>query len=207
MNFNPHPVRRPGATRPGPRTPADYLISILTRCEDRVLRRIGWRSGNCRKNFNPHPVRRPGATLLQRPRRKTRPDFNPHPVRRPGATLSYILCLKVTNISILTRCEDRVLRPHTVRYVGVRVFQSSPGAKTGCYKVRETEPVHYSIFQSSPGAKTGCYSALADMDVDKLKISILTRCEDRVLRQTRQGYTALHNFNPHPVRRPGATYP
>ena len=82
-------------------------------------------------------------------------------------------------VSILTRCKDRVQRSPTPIRLAASLFQSSPGAKTGCnherYETRllparfNPHPVqrpgatrsperggHSLQFQSSPGAKTGC---------------------------------------------------
>ena len=108
--FNPHPARRPDATR--------YQVLIRS-------------SPGC---FNPHPARRPDATLAvicgNYPGRSAFQSssgqkagcnierlsagpgsecFNPHPARRPDATLSS-------------------LRP----YLYPRQFQSSSGQKAGC---------------------------------------------------------------------------
>ena len=86
-SFNPHPARRPGATR-----------------GTAAVRRRPW-------GFNPHPARRPGAT----PEWPTNDEvtggscFNPHPARRPGATprSSRPGCVPLP-VSILTRPEGRV---------------------------------------------------------------------------------------------------
>ncbi len=84
-------------------------------------------------------------------------------------------------------------------------FQSSPDPKTGCnfcvsLRFRRTRP-----FQSSPDPKTGCNFSMRDFGLDPL-VSILTRSEDRVQRTRRRCLPALQRcFNPHPIRRPGAT--
>ena len=108
--FNPHPARRPGATRGSP------LASS--------------RSGN---SFNPHPARRPGATPVSVRIAGVCCCFNPHPARRPGATA---VCRPARvgeiPVSILTRPEGRV-QPYTGAVGNHQSrFQSSPGQKAGC---------------------------------------------------------------------------
>ena len=61
--FNPHPARRPDATWIPPRQAFPASVG-----------------------FNPHPARRPDATRLKAPRCSRRECFNPHPARRPDAT-------------------------------------------------------------------------------------------------------------------------
>ena len=85
-------------------------ISILTRCEDRVLPGSRTPHKHTAQYFNPHPVRRPGATKRRRIGLHLPAYFNPPPVRRPGATNAVVLLVSVSD-----------------------EFQSSPGAKTGCY--------------------------------------------------------------------------
>ncbi len=133
--------------------------------------------------FNPHPARRPDAITVPSPRHLPRTGFNPHPARRPDATFT---------------------RP--ARETLFHVFQSSPGPKAGCYTVESalvkifrsvsilTRPEGRMLrdacglemdrdeFQSSPGPKAGCY--------------------DSALLNLRQ----LTSFNPHPARRPDATW-
>ena len=90
--FNPHPARRPDATR--------------TSCESRE----GITS------FNPHPARRPDATRTSCESREGITSFNPHPARRPDATakpgltgLCYRLCY--AGVSILIQPEGRMQLP------------------------------------------------------------------------------------------------
>ena len=88
--FNPHPARRPGASRVQMLAPwLQLFVSILTRPEGRVhptridgCNRIG------RSCFNPHPARRPGASHRQY-RSHGGTCFNPHPARRPGASPAF----------------------------------------------------------------------------------------------------------------------
>ena len=159
--FNPHPARRPGATRASRSCRNSTGVSILTRPEGRVqpLIRAARPVRSCTR-FNPHPARRPGATL---PRwiLRTAPSqcFNPHPARRPGATaLSPRARCRKRAVSILTRPEGRVQpqqAPRRGRYGNW--FQSSPGQKAGCnYLKIPMIPALCCRFQSSPGQKAGC---------------------------------------------------
>ena len=111
--FNPHPARRPGASGTSIlMSTGRYNVSILTRPEDRVLRRSVQATPCLDGCFNPHPARRPGASRMRRCScAGVLSCFNPHPARRPGASqllqlLSGAYCRVV---SILTRPEDRVL--------------------------------------------------------------------------------------------------
>ena len=87
------------------------------------------------------------------------------------------------HVSILTRCKDRVQLGSEDNAIGEFLFQSSPGAKTGCNFLRVIAGPRRAQFQSSPGAKTGCNS-------DRRRRADCYAC-----------------FNPHPVQRPGATIP
>ncbi len=93
-------------------------VSILTRPEGRVLRRVHGARPAVDAGFNPHPARRPSATRPPPSRGSHRPGFNPHPARRPSATRG-----------IPGRCACS------------RSFQSSPGPKAECYKARGFAPL------------------------------------------------------------------
>ena len=82
--FNPHPRRGAGAADAIAAAPKDFVVSILTRAEARVLPE-------------------------SRVRRSTCGCFNPHPRRGAGAAhkLECVGC--VITVSILTRAEARVL--------------------------------------------------------------------------------------------------
>ena len=66
------------------------------------------------------------------------------------------------------------------------LFQSSPSPKTGCYAMASMFMGEAAGFQSSPGPKTGCYVLHCSLDIFHFFVSILTRPEDRVLRQAVQ---------------------
>ncbi len=84
--FNPHPLRRAGATV----FFTDYCIaqhvSILTRSEERVRRFQQLLHQSRLPCFNPHPLRRAGATSTLCHAIQHLACFNPHPLRRAGAT-------------------------------------------------------------------------------------------------------------------------
>ncbi len=61
------------------------------------------------------------------------------------------------------------------------------------------------MFQSSPDPKAGCY-VKTKVTHSRLNVSILTRPEGRVLLVVFMVETMSVRFNPHPTRRPGATY-
>ena len=110
--FNPHPARRPDATRGRPLPHAGLRrVSILIRPEDRMQRSRG------------HP---PLAGTG---------SFNPHPARRPDATGVVTGQLARQHVSILIRPEDRMQLSLPGVIQMLIPFQSSSGPKTGCNPV------------------------------------------------------------------------
>ena len=110
-------------------------------------------------------------------------------------------------VSILTRSEDRVL-PTTARYSFAQIScfnphpARRPGASVSLCRWHDRSP----MFQSSPGPKTGCFRPRTRRPMVLHLVSILTRPEDRVLpRSSRYNVRQISGFNPHPVRRPGAS--
>ena len=207
-SFNPHPARRPDATR---------------------FRLVYPNGQAC---FNPHPARRPDATNFVFWDDEASLGFNPHPARRPDATTvpprlsqwaglfqsssgqkagcngcfsgwaaSQLLfqsssgqkagCNRVSQfdyrnpdvqVSILIRPEGR-MQHHNPPSAGVHcLFQSSSGQKAGCNKAEEAKAGRFTTFQSSSGQKAGC-NGLWTVPVSPQHRS----------------------FNPHPARRPDAT--
>ena len=159
-------------------------VSILTRPEGRVLLAVMMCSKSMTLSFNPHPARRPGAT------RTLTEEYTPRRVsiltRPEGRVLhraSPSPCAP-QRVSILTRPEGRVLRrgrSYASRIA--RRFQSSPGPKAGCYNCRASAQLRgCQRFQSSPGPKAGCYARWSSAS------------------------SSSSSFNPHPARRPGATF-
>ncbi len=143
-------------------------------------------------------------------------------------------CTPVCKVSILTQPEGWVL--HAMigsRLPYLRLFQSSPNPKVGCYPLLGCVSLHgcivsiltqpegwvlrlwhvrgflvYGSFQSSPNPKVGCYLAPQSALFPDLTVSILTQPEGWVLHPApwRLGQD-LRCFNPHPTRRLGATSP
>ena len=142
--------------------------------------RIG--GGQTPPSFNPHPLRRAGATPSCRGPVIISCCFNPHPLRRAGATLYPPPALRKMRVSILTRSEERVQR------------RSQGGSAV------------MGLFQSSPAPKSGCNARESVARMQLIMVSILTRSEERVQRSMRSILrTCTRCFNPHPLRRAGAT--
>ena len=107
----------------------------------------------------------------------TRPEGRVQPANSPNTTYP-------DAVSILTRPEGRVQRVGGAVIAGLRrVFQSSPGQKAGCNTTTWAPRRKLRRFQSSPGQKAGCNCGI---------------CGVRE--------TTTVGFNPHPARRPGATF-
>ena len=137
--FNPHPARRPGATRHRMRRLRGLLqVSILTRPEGRVLPPLRAASRSKRECFNPHPARRPGATYpADMPCRVIPGEFQSSPGPKAGC------------YTLFAGYDP-----------GLFMFQSSPGPKAGCYVKGYAKALRARcLFQSSPGPKAGCYTS------------------------------------------------
>ncbi len=93
------------------------------------------------------------------------------------------------------------------RSEGYKLFQSSPGPKAGCYASVAQPSREGGKFQSSPGPKAGCYVKPRGGPESTIDVSILTRPESRMLLlQTPPLLLATQGFNPHPARKPDATF-
>ncbi len=108
--------------------------------------------------------------------------FNPHPARRPGATLlQRCATRRVVGVSILTRPEDRVRPDGFLSTSGMLSgFQSSPGPKTGCdHRGGRASRATAAGFNPHPARRPGATEprSVAHREV---RVSILTRPEDRV---------------------------
>ena len=181
--FNPHRLRRAGATR---------------------SRNVG--KGPL-GGFNPHRLRRAGATRKTPPPRKIPSLFqsSPAPKSRCNAELRQMGI--ITIVSILTGSEEPVQQ--IIRFVGTvhLVFQSSPAPKSRCnygrgillqedicfnpHRLRRagatarlglTSPLS-SQFQSSPAPKSRCNRKKCAI-VEARWVSILTGSEEPVQRVT-----------------------
>ena len=120
--------------------------------------------------------------------------FNPHPARRPDATcrrrhlFQSLRGWSLTHwaVSILIRPEGRMQPPCSL---GLSrgcspTFQSSSGQKAGCNGALEFYIWPVGLFQSSSGQKAGC----------------------NVLHHHQTNPAIATGFNPHPARRPDATF-
>ncbi len=208
--FNPHPARRPGATgeTQGERR-AHEAVSILTRPEGRVLQLGAEREGFAvevsiltrpegwvlRAREAQHPLA-PAVSILTRPEgRVLRRRGVPHDLARDVSILTrpegrVLLRLRFRHrppddVSILTRPEGRVLpRAEPVdRRVDVVSILTRPEGR---------------VLRGDGTAATQAAQ----------RVSILTRPEGRVLLPPAARLRAAGRcFNPHPARRPGATFP
>ena len=163
-SFNPHRLRRAGATR------------ILTYAK----------RSSC---FNPHRLRRAGATLMRGPGRQRIKEFQSSPapksrcyagriwagIHSPGVSIltgSEEPVLPVRNsqrrvplcVSILTGSEEPVLlAAGGVQETVIIKFQSSPAPKSRCYRFEKRRFCISCKFQSSPAPKSRCYNTIVDL--------------------------------------------
>ncbi len=112
-------------------------------------------------------------------------------------------------VSILTRPEGRVLRKGTKRGCSkCGKFQSSPSPKAECYTAGASG-LGYArrTFQSSPGPKAECYLPRGEASkLDSAWFQSSPGPKAECYRVTWSGGTREHCFNPHPARRPSATF-
>ena len=135
--------------------------------------------------------------------------FNPHPARRPDATPTVqIAPPPKVEVSILTRPEGRM---QPLRYRSPRPrkwrFQSSPGQKAGCNWHVVDADTWTLLFQSSPSQKAGC-NRLLFLDVVRRIIRFQSSPGQKAgCNSCRPSWTRpAKSFNPHPARRPDATW-
>ena len=203
-------TRPEGRVLPVCKAPPNPLqkVSILTRPEGRVLRR----PRRTKASLMPVSIlTRPEGRVLRALGDCTDPAdwFQSSPGPKAGCYTGDADCIhEYELVSILTRPEGRVLlavAPYNTGTYGR--FQSSPGPKAGCYLVCLRRPDCGRRFQSSPGPKAGCYRRSSARTAWPSLVSILTRPEGRVLPPAgRPAPPPTSRFNPHPARRPGATW-
>ena len=112
------------------------------------------------------------------------------------------MCVEV---SILTRSEERVqLRVRKGVECRYR-FQSSPAPKSGCNLPEFEACPECGMFQSSPAPKSGCNWNLPGgvVSVDRFQSSPAPKSGCNW--ENRPVMSPLQSFNPHPLRRAGAT--
>ena len=133
--FNPHPARRPDATR---------------------LSSGGWVSGI---GFNPHPARRPDATAVACRRRQAARCFNPHPARRPDATSGISACSSPVSLCFNphpARRPDATPAHHRQCHTPGVGFNPHPARRPDATPPKCSQFRIGGRFQSSSGQKAGC---------------------------------------------------
>ena len=207
-SFNPHPSRRTGAT-PGPhKGRPGFAVSILTRPEGRVQLVYNGDAGTAQV-FQSSPVPKDGCNYRARRFGAAYLRFNPHPSRRTGATKRARVVRPYRHVSILTRPEGRVQRFTGVMKLILDPFQSSPVPKDGCNATTLAMPRSNDGFQSSPVPKDGCNQCGAAVQLHRPRVSILTRPEGRVQRQSVTLNVSLVDdvFQSSPVPKDGCNHP
>ena len=86
--FNPHPARRPDATKGDGATPLNYTVSILIQPEGRMLRQF-LAVPVPRNKFQSSSSPKAGCYYHSSVVLRGRCGFNPHPARRPDATIEF----------------------------------------------------------------------------------------------------------------------
>ena len=183
-SFNPHPARKPGASKEGYRLHLPGRVSILTRPESRVLPKTGTtpllpfvfqsspgpKAGCFKAGLRPNPIMTQVSILT--------------PARKPGAS------------------ERKDVEPDEGKK-----FQSSPGPKAGCFITKGRILDCLIEFQSSPGPKAGCFESLLTMLIWLGSFNPHPARKPGASRpiagsaESRPG----KSFNPHPARKPGAS--
>ena len=207
--FNPHPARRPDATQGDQHTPLLIIVSILIRPEGRMQPHQRGPLVRHSAGFNPHPARRPDATPAPAPTTQIIHRFQSSSGQKAGcnAPLDDRGGI-IVEVSILIRPEGRmqqVARKVYAESVGVSILirpegrmQPSPELVTArsCVvsilirpegrmqlcssSMKRVSPI---LFQSSSGQKAGCNARRRPVD-----------------------WRGRRGFNPHPARRPDATF-
>ena len=224
--FNPHPARRPGATRadgccrdwfqssPGQKAGCNVKgrrdVSILTRPEGRVqqsgLLVLAWTEAS----FNPHPARRPGATLQVDWDNDGTYSFQSSPGQKAGCNLFLAGGLGSTMVSILTRPEGRVQPTLALQAAGnwrsTKLFQSSPGQKAGCnHAYQQYCCCANPCFNPHPARRPGATRTGVSMVEDVASFQSSPGQKAGCNRNVASRAVSPWSFNPHPARRPGAT--
>ena len=143
-----------------------------------------------------------------RPRGLLRLDsgFNPHRLRRAGATSKHCPIRAALVVSILTGSEEPV-QQHSARTGQplYRRFQSSPAPKSRCNAVGFCEGTAVQEVSILTGSEEPVqHKKLTERNI-VTRVSILTGSEEPVQRAARRTYSQGPRFNPHRLRRAGAT--
>ena len=157
--FNPHPARKPGATR----RPAIRSMRL-----GRFQSSPGPKAGcNWQAHHRIHQARR--VSILTRPESRVQHRMSKY-------------SLPTSCVSILTRPESRVQRRNAPDFAQLRArFNPHPAPKAGCNPEGLNDLVgNVLLFQSSPGPKAGCNAIFCAVRLLISRVSILTRPESRV---------------------------
>ncbi len=109
--------------------------------------------------------------------------FNPHPHRGAGAA-------SCPFASVVTSTQ----------------FQSSPAPRCGCCAIECSDHPQTVTFQSSPAPRCGCCHACPLLTRYKIRVSILTRTEVRVLPSRNKWRTPTKQFQSSPAPRCGCCF-
>ena len=132
--FNPHRLRRAGATR-GRKVDKGPVGS-----------------------FNPHRLRRAGATVSRRDGRVAAVCFNPHRLRRAGATGCPVSAVGCSTVSILTGSEEPVQQIHSGAGAAATPVSILTGSEEPVQQWIDRSHYIAAVFQSSPAPKSRCNS-------------------------------------------------
>ena len=161
--FNPHPLRRAGATPRHATRPSSP------------------------RSFNPHPLRRAGATpTTTHSRGRQGVSILTRSEERVQRVLGETSIEETMEVSILTRSEERVQPCPATSSSTNGGFQSSPAPKSGCNHDAFIVAPSSLGFQSSPAPKSGCNLHRRQVCPVRVDVSILTRSEERVQRGARE---------------------
>jgi len=204
--FNPHPTRRPGATR-----------------------RDGYQQYGAIACFNPHPTRRPGATLTWASRCGAIRTFQPSPDPKAGCDDTNVSTILASDafqpspdpkagcdavhratkhhcrgVSTLTRPEGRVRRcPQSDETPLSGCFNPHPTRRPGATSVEVAGDAVGSEFQPSPDPKAGCDHRRGICEGCRECVSTLTRPEGRVRHGVTVTIYAMAKFQPSPDPKAG----
>ncbi len=185
--FNPHPIRRQGATFSPSVTTIPSAAAFQssphpeTGCDWRG--RVRWLRDDT--GFNPHPIRRQGATMCGRWWRTPSSTFQSSPHPETGCDCQVTSSISVASLTFQssphpeTGCDTCSTASATAR----AGFQSSPHPETGCDLPVPGVTVIVPVFQSSPHPETGCDRLDRLRALRHLRVSILTPSGDRVRRR------------------------
>ena len=230
--FNPHPARRPDASRCFQNVRSAIKVSILIQPEDRMqVQGNGLMVFGIVVSILIQPEDRMQVDLSEQVlvsslfQSSSSPKtgckgfsnaelqfleacFNPHPARRPDASIVQPADVgRLDHVSILIQPEDRMQEYQSVDQPGpqaVSILIQPEDRMQGRYQVF-IAPAKF-VFQSSSSPKTGCKRRWPPVRSCGRPVSILIQPEDRMQAPMATGALMwTSGFNPHPARRPDAS--